>query len=646
MPALSEYVMQSREFTAITIVTRCLIASLMLLSIAFATGLPEPSWGILTISLLGLRADYGGLWAKSMALLAGNILGGLVGLVTVLTLNDAPWLLITVSSCFFALCAGYTASYQGMAGYGSYLAMLTASLVITANIAQSDVTAISYFAVYRISEISLGIICIALSSVLIFPTLSYHDLQFHLRQLQNTKQTLLDMAFAQTPVNDKHFARQYEITCIKALDVLQHRYYLSRLDARIRRISGAFDNAVFESLSVAAVALIIRHMRLNPKATFTQSATGNTINDPLLHVARQKFEANQNALEELASGLDSPTAMKALPNNQQRQDALLRKSLPVALRRAMAMGAASMMAFTFWVLTGFNQGNLVIFSAAVCLFVQILLQKDALEAIELAKGVLFCAAIVFVIEFIVMIHVNTFAVFFLAFALGAGLLLWISARNNTNLAALLGVIFYAIYMPADNTMPFDAEQFLNTVIAVSIGAFIAFSASKMAGRLHTRTIMRHNLYRIRHRLIQILTSHRSVNEHSFRRLILVSYLDVRSKQGYQHSDILMLWFNTWMTIGINLMHLQHLQLSGEQKRLFDATREHANYLITHIALPGEANMPLEESRFYQLRTLVEASYEQLCESQNTVSLRQLLLAYDLIQQYKIMHRDHPDIMKL
>ncbi|WP_252022748.1 FUSC family protein [Endozoicomonas sp. SCSIO W0465] len=81
-----------------------------------------------------------------------------------------------------------------MAGYASFLGCITCLLVPLFTLNTSDQSSIGYYAIYRVSEICLGVIALLISSMVIWPSSSQDRLAQSLAALRSQLGRLAVMA--------------------------------------------------------------------------------------------------------------------------------------------------------------------------------------------------------------------------------------------------------------------------------------------------------------------------------------------------------------------------------------------------------------------------------------------------------------------
>lgn len=165
----------------------CAIALAWWLSCRF--DLDRPAWSIMTVSILAYP-NQGAIVAKFLARVIGTFLGAIVvNVLANISLSD-PWLFCTYLTAWISLCAYMASCHRNMVTYCFALSGYTTAIIGFSLSSAPAPWTIFYVSQARISEIGLGLVCVALISF-IFP--SRREKQIAESSFKETGRTLIDL---------------------------------------------------------------------------------------------------------------------------------------------------------------------------------------------------------------------------------------------------------------------------------------------------------------------------------------------------------------------------------------------------------------------------------------------------------------------
>jgi uncharacterized membrane protein YccC len=144
----------------------CYLAAVMALYVSFSLNLSNPWWAMLTVFITS-QPLAGAIWSKAFYRVIGTLFGVAAALILVPNLVDAPELLLLAMAGWMGLCLYLSLLDRTPRGYAIMLAGYTAVLVGLPQVV--DPSNLFDAAVARAEEISIGVICTALTHGLIFP---------------------------------------------------------------------------------------------------------------------------------------------------------------------------------------------------------------------------------------------------------------------------------------------------------------------------------------------------------------------------------------------------------------------------------------------------------------------------------------------
>jgi len=159
-------------------IAKAVAAALLAMFIAMRLELPSPRTALTTVFVV-MTPQSGMVLAKSFYRLIGTAVG-LIAMVTFISLfSQAHLLFLIATAIWISLCTAGSARNRNFRSYGFLLAGYTAALIGVSN-AQAPLGAFDA-AVTRMIEVSLGIICSALVSAVVFPRYSSSLLETQVR---------------------------------------------------------------------------------------------------------------------------------------------------------------------------------------------------------------------------------------------------------------------------------------------------------------------------------------------------------------------------------------------------------------------------------------------------------------------------------
>ncbi len=148
--------------------TKTFIAGMLALYIAFELNLSYPIWAIGTVFVIA--NPYSGMMAsKSIYRILGTLFGAIFALAVTPHLINTPWLFIFVLATWVGVCLYLSLIDRSPRSYVVMLAGYTAVIICFNSIFYIDTVSIFDMAVGRFLEISLGVVCSAVVSATIFP---------------------------------------------------------------------------------------------------------------------------------------------------------------------------------------------------------------------------------------------------------------------------------------------------------------------------------------------------------------------------------------------------------------------------------------------------------------------------------------------
>ena len=148
--------------------TKTFIAGMLALYFAFALNLSYPIWAIGTVFVIA--NPYAGMAAsKSIYRLLGTLFGAIFAVAVMPYLINTPWLFVLVLATWVGFCLYISLIDRSPRSYVVMLAGYTAVIICFNSIYYIETVSIFDMALGRFLEISLGVVCSAVVNAIIFP---------------------------------------------------------------------------------------------------------------------------------------------------------------------------------------------------------------------------------------------------------------------------------------------------------------------------------------------------------------------------------------------------------------------------------------------------------------------------------------------
>lgn len=141
-------------------------AALLAMGIAMRLELPSPRTAMVTVFIV-MQPQTGMVLAKSFYRFAGTVVGAVVTVALTAVFGQVPELFLLSMAVWIGICTFGAALNRNFRSYGFVLAGYTTALIGIPAIAHPDGVFLS--AMTRLTEVSMGILCAATVSALVFP---------------------------------------------------------------------------------------------------------------------------------------------------------------------------------------------------------------------------------------------------------------------------------------------------------------------------------------------------------------------------------------------------------------------------------------------------------------------------------------------
>ncbi|MGC4008988.1 MAG: FUSC family protein [Pseudomonas sp.] len=150
-------------------IAKVLLAALLTLWLAMRLELPQPSTATITVFIV-MQPQSGQVFAKSFYRILGSVVGLTVMVALIAIFAQQRELFLLVSALWIGLCTVGAARYRDFRSYACVLAGYTATLIGLPATLHPEAAFMS--AIWRVLEISLGILCSMVVSATLFPQTS------------------------------------------------------------------------------------------------------------------------------------------------------------------------------------------------------------------------------------------------------------------------------------------------------------------------------------------------------------------------------------------------------------------------------------------------------------------------------------------
>ncbi|CAA0105745.1 p-hydroxybenzoic acid efflux pump subunit AaeB [BD1-7 clade bacterium] len=612
-----------------------MVACIIVMLVAFSIDLANPSWGLLTVSFIGLRPDIGSLWTKSVARVSGTLAGGLAGVIIMIVFGDDPIMTIISLSVWVALCSGFITYYKGMAGYGGFLSALTAMIVVVENVDNTHIDTLIYFAIDRVSEIILGVFAITLSAALIFPQKNHRYLQQVIINLKNQIDQLADSASITDQKSSTRFIHLHESTSRKIIEANKQRYYTAKLDIRIARISGSIERLLFEYQSLAAVLIILRHhcKRDNNMATGDRTQDAPQLSDTRFNQAIQaRIQKTQAHAQEIIDALASHRAMSKMPRESAKDTLIRVKNYRDAAYKATASFLATAAAFVAWSATADPQGALIVVGAVILIVLRASQNKSHLDSRDIIGATLHLYIVIFLIQFVILIHTDSFYVLAPVFIIALIYIIAGAMADPKSMFWRINLLFFSILMPITNPMTYDAADFTNRIFSTFVGFMIAYLATELVRMPSAAKLLRDDIVNVRRFVYRAMKSQNSADDAVFRQEIMNYYLDALNLDDTSDRVLLIRWFNAINIICVSRTRLVNANLTPSETVLFDAGEQFLKRITVQIDYPGSTKQPFDNVLSDTVYRLLDDAQRNL-ETTGTQNSLSLMMWIDAMRRY-------------
>ncbi len=502
--------------------TKTFIAGMLALYIAFELNLSYPIWAIGTVFVIA--NPYSGMLAsKSIYRILGTLFGAIFAIAVMPHLVNTPWLFTFVLAAWVGLCLYLSLIDRSPRSYVVMLAGYTAVIICFNSIFYIDTVSIFDMAVGRFLEISLGVVCSAVVSATIFPMHIGPVIQMRVsKTMQDTKQAfdsilsdaqhsenytqlLANITRDTTDIHTMAVHLSYETSKFKGmtkpLQELLHQVtmlvanlvamsermkQLDQIDLNYRPYLQKFHRHVDDFLDNERVILEhqLKHLPEHFESDF-QAIVDHASPEQQIILGSLKMD--------IRHFIQNVRAVKLIWQCMQRGDNTLPESITpltttypslhrdygVAVRGGISAFLTTLLACTFWILSGWKMGFMLAEMAAITACI-LTFMDDPVPALKIfIRASVYAAFLVFIYAYGIFPHVTAF--WELAIVLAPFIMFCVMLYLHPPLHALgLPLIMSTVMgLNLQNRYMMDQVTFFDASIATVIGPIISVCVMQM-----------------------------------------------------------------------------------------------------------------------------------------------------------------------
>jgi uncharacterized membrane protein YccC len=587
-------------------VAKTVIAALLTLWLAMRLQLPQPSTATTTVFVV-MQPQSGQVFAKGFYRILGSIVGLTVVLMLVALFGQGRVLFLLSSALWIGLCTAGAARYRDFRSYACMLAGYTTALIGLP--AAVNPEGVFMQAMWRFEEIVLGITCAALVSAVIFPQRSVHVLReavykrfgafaaFALEHLHGRQRPQFEMAelrFAQqavalealrsassfddplTRLRSGRLARlNIEFMTLSTryhalhqlLERLRDQQALVMLDAlepclaHLCAILEAWRDKRMEPSDATLLATELEARRTPLMDTIRDARTALAGNDAALLDFDTAAELLYRLMSDVHDYVQTHASLTAPRHERESwKYAFEAKANPIAalvagLRSALMLLVAGI----FWIETSWPSGSRFALMTAVVATILSTAPNPSRTAVQMVLGTLLASVFGLAVTFLVLPHIEGFALLSLTFAPAFALGTYMSVKPKVAGVGSGFRLYVSVGAIPANLAVFDAAGMINTYIALVLAQALAAVATLVVMPPNAPWLWRHLERDLRRSVIRMVQRRKSAGlaatfESATRDLLIQGYNLAASRPDVQKR--LLSWFFVVQEIGHAVIELR------------------------------------------------------------------------------------------
>ncbi|GAB7527773.1 FUSC family protein [Pseudomonas sp. 3A(2025)] len=523
-------------------IAKVLLAAFLTYWLALRLELPQPRIAVITVVLV-MQPQSGHVFAKSFYRLLGTLAGStmMVLLMALFGQDSVPFL--GCLALWVGLCAAGAARFRNFRAYAFVLAGYTAALIGLPALAHPEGAFMA--AVWRVLEISLGILCSTLVSAAILPQSASAAMRNTLFQrfgryarfvVDGLRQGHPQAEFEAG--NLRFVAEAIGLEGLRSVTLFEDPYMrrrngrLNRLNSEFMAITTRFNalHQLLERLRNQPQGRVLRYVEpgMTGLASMLEHCADHALSledaarlvlrlehwkaelPPLVRQLRKDLEDNQPSE---AERLDFHTAFELLYRlvselhnyalthasladhnhvREQWEEPFVSRTngmaaLGAGVRAALVVGAMSV----FWVLSAWPSGATMILVSAVTVALSSMNANPWRMSLQMACGTLLGALLGFVETFAIFPRIDGFPLLCVVLAPVLVFGTFLSSRAQWAGYGLGLMLFFCMGSLPDNLTRFDPALFINDYLAMIVGMLICAAAGAIILPPNSRWMWRH-----------------------------------------------------------------------------------------------------------------------------------------------------------
>ncbi|MBI6557721.1 FUSC family protein [Pseudomonas syringae] len=506
---------------------KVLLAAFLTYWLALRLELPQPHTAMITVFIV-MQPQSGQVFAKSFYRLLGTLAGSAMMVLLMALFAQSPLPFLGSLALWVGLCSAGAARYRNFRAYGFVLAGYTAAMVGLPALAHPEGSFMS--AVWRVVEISLGILCSTAISAAVLPQSSSAAMRnaLYLRfggfarfvvnglrgDISRTEFETGNVRFVAeaigleglrsvTVFEDPHMRRRngrlnrlnsefMAVTTrfnalhqlLERLRLEQAEQVLKHIDPGLENLAALLDGFADRALTNDDAALLVTRLE-SCRAHFPERV--RSLRAELEHTLpsdaeRLDFHTSFELLYRLLSELlDYARTHASLADHSHEREQWKGSFVPrTHWMTALAAGARATcvvgLMSVYWVLTAWPSGASMVLASAATVALSSTTHNPRRMSLQMAGGTLLGALSGFIETFFLFPHIDGFPLLCLllapVFVLGA----YLGSRPQWTGYGLGLLIFFSLGSVPDNLTVYNPYTFINDYIAMVVGMLICAAA--------------------------------------------------------------------------------------------------------------------------------------------------------------------------
>ncbi len=501
---------------------KALAAAFLSLGVSMVLDLPAPKTAMTTVFIV-MQPQSGAVLAKSFYRLTGTFVGLTATLAFIALFPQQPWLFLTATALWVALCNAGAARNRNFRSYGFLLAGYTAALIGIPASQQPDGAFMT--ALTRVAEITVGIVSAGLVSALLFPRYTGEQMRTTVRRRFSSFVDYVSQALsgklerAQIEgVHARFVADVIGFESARSMAVFEdhgsrrRNGRLSRLNSEFMTASSRFHalhqlmNRLRASHDTAVIAALEPYYReiaplLEPDGEPVRSAAeAERVTGPLLayrDALPRRIRATRAELETRPDFplLDFDTAAEllyrfvsdvhdyaatygSLASETHERERWIehfepKTSLIAALVAGLRTAVVMLLLGWFWIHSAWPSGAMLVLNAAAVCALASSSPRPSTTATQMGLGAALGVVMGTLLQFGIYPRIDGFPMLCVALAPLLSIGIWLTLRPKTGAHGMGYLIFFSFLTGPDNVTSYAPTSFINNGLAIVLSMLVS-----------------------------------------------------------------------------------------------------------------------------------------------------------------------------